>query len=115
MNSLEDYQKFVASLASPESTVDLKSKYITACMGLSGESGEFVDLFKKHIFHGKDLDLEHAKKELGDIMWYVAFACESLNTNIQEIIDLNVDKLKKRFQSGKFTTQEAINKSKDDV
>ena len=51
--------------------------FMMACLGLSGEIGEFNDMMKKVIFHEADYDEEHAKKELGDICWYVAMMCES--------------------------------------
>lgn len=67
-----------------------------ACLGLSGEVGELNDMIKKWIFHEKPFDEEHAKKELGDVMWYVAMMCESFGWDLDEILQMNVDKLKAR-------------------
>ena len=50
-----------------------------ACLGLSGEVGEFNDMIKKWVFHEKGLDINHLKKECGDILWYIAMICHSLN------------------------------------
>ena len=61
--------------AVPETEIDLGG-LINGLFGLSGESGEFIDMIKKWIFHEKELDEDHAKKELGDVMWYVAMICE---------------------------------------
>lgn len=73
---------------------------LNGCLGLSGEVGEFNDMVKKWIFHEKDLDMEHAKKELGDVMWYVAMLCHSFGWNLDTIMQMNVDKLKARYPQG---------------
>lgn len=65
-----------------------------ACIGLSGEVGEFNDMVKKWVFHEKELDIDHAKKELGDIAWYLAMACESFGWSLDEILQMNVDSLR---------------------
>lgn len=75
-------------------------------LGLTGEAGEFADLMKKHHGHGHDLDREKALKELGDVLWYVSALASSLDSNLAEIAQLNVDKLRKRFKSG-FTIEES--------
>ena len=72
---------------------------LNACLGLSGEVGEFNDMIKKWIFHEKELDVELAKKEAGDICWYLAMLCESFGWNLDEIMRMNVDKLKVRYQN----------------
>lgn len=85
-----------------------------ACLGLSGEVGEFNDMIKKAVFHEKPFDEEHAKKEMGDIMWYVAMMCESFGWNLDEIMQMNVDKLKARYPEG-FDVVRANNRSEADV
>lgn len=85
-----------------------------ACLGLSGEVGEFNDMVKKWVFHEKELDIDHAKKELGDIAWYLAMACESFGWNLDEILQMNVDKLKARYPEG-FDTNRANNRAEGDV
>lgn len=85
-----------------------------ASLGLSGEVGEFNDMIKKWIFHEKKIDIDHAKKELGDIMWYVAMMAESFGWNLDEIMQMNVDKLIARFPDG-FDVDRANNRSDDDV
>ena len=70
---------------------------LLACLGLSGEVGEFNDMIKKWIFHEKDLDEEHLKKELGDIMWYIAMMCHAFRWNLDEIMEMNINKLKARY------------------
>lgn len=71
-----------------------------AALGLSGEIGEFNDLLKKWVFHEKPLDVDHAKKELGDIMWYVAMMCHSFGWELNDILQMNIDKLKARYPEG---------------
>lgn len=87
---------------------------INACLGLSGEVGEFNDMIKKWIFHEKEFDEVHAKKELGDIMWYVALMCKSFDWDLDEILQRNIEKLAKRYPEG-FDPEKANNRAKDDV
>lgn len=69
-------------------------------MGLAGESGEAVDLVKKHVFHNHDLDREHLAKELGDIAWYLAVTAHTIGYDLETILQMNVDKLRKRYPEG---------------
>ena len=85
-----------------------------ACLGLSGEVGEFNDMIKKWIFHEKPLDIDHAKKEAGDICWYLAMLCESFGWNLDEIMQMNVDKLKVRYPEG-FDIERANHRAEGDV
>lgn len=73
---------------------------LNGCLGLSGEVGEFNDMVKKWIFHEKEFDPDHAMKELGDILWYVAMICHSFGWNMDTIMQMNVDKLKARYPDG---------------
>lgn len=85
-----------------------------ACLGLSGEVGEFNDIIKKWIFHEKQLDIDHAKKEAGDICWYLAMLCESFGWSLDEIMQMNVDKLKSRYPEG-FDIERANHRAEGDV
>ena len=87
---------------------------LNACLGLSGEVGEFNDMIKKWIFHEKDLDEEHLKKELGDIMWYIAMMCHAFRWGLDEIMEMNINKLKARYPEG-FDTDRANNRKNSDV
>lgn len=73
---------------------------INASLGLSGEVGELNDMIKKWIFHEKPLDEDELCKELGDILWYAAMFCESMHWDIEEVMQQNIDKLKKRYPEG---------------
>lgn len=87
---------------------------LNACLGLSGEVGEFNDMIKKWIFHEKPFDEVHAKKELGDVLWYVAMMCHSFGWDLDEILQMNVDKLKARYPQG-FSVELANNRKEGDV
>lgn len=104
--TLRDYQQFVEGLASPRSLRDQESRYLLSAIGLAGEAGEFADLVKKGIFHEAGCDYDKLVKELGDILWYAAFAANTLGVSLQSVLDANVAKLQDRYKSGKFTTQE---------
>ena len=87
---------------------------LNGCLGLAGEAGELLDMFKKWIFHNKQLDRDHAKKELGDVMWYVAMICHSMGWNLDEILQMNVDKLKARYPEG-FDTEKSNHRAEGDI
>ena len=69
---------------------------------------------KKWVFHEKELDIEHLKKECGDILWYVATMCHSLNWDMNEIMQMNIDKLKARYPEG-FEVVKSNNRESNDI
>ncbi len=69
-------------------------------LGLSGESGEFADLVKKHLFQGHNFDRERMVEELGDILWYIMEGARVLNIEPSEIARRNIEKLEKRYPDG---------------
>lgn len=87
---------------------------LNACLGLSGEVGEFNDMIKKWIFHEKGLDKDHLKKELGDVMWYVAMICHSMGFDLDDVMQTNIDKLRARYPGG-FDTYRANHRERGDV
>ena len=93
-------------------------RLLTAAVGMSAEAGEFTEIIKKIIFQGKPVteeNLFHLKRELGDIMWYVAQACMGLNISLDDIIEMNVDKLKSRYPGGEFDVHNSENRKEGDV
>ena len=91
---------------------------LTAALGLTAESGEFTEVVKKIIFQGKPYNEDnvfHMKRELGDICWYIAQACMALDTTFDEIIEMNVDKLKARYPGGEFDVNKSENRKEGDV
>ena len=131
-NLLEDYVHFVDEVTSDQSKYfgDMvealqilqeqgveASRLLTAGIGMSGEIGEFNEIIKKCLFQGKEMDelrIIHLRKELGDIMWYIAQACLALNTNIEEIIDMNTTKLESRYPGG-FDAFRSENRKEGDI
>lgn len=90
-----------------------KDQLLLGATGLAGEGGEVVDLIKKHVFHGKDLNRESLVKELGDVRWYLEYLMISNDITMQEVEDTNVKKLRARYPDG-FNTTDA-NARKDEV
>ena len=91
---------------------------LTAALGLGAESGEFTEVVKKIILQGKPYNEDnvfHMKRELGDICWYIAQACMALDTTFDEIIEMNVDKLKKRYPGGEFNVHQSENRKEGDL
>ena len=94
------------------------SQLLTAALGLGAESGEFTEVVKKIILQGKPYNEDnvfHMKRELGDICWYIAQACMALDTTFDEIIEMNVDKLKKRYPGGEFNVHQSENRKAGDL
>lgn len=87
---------------------------LNAALGLSGEVGELNDMLKKWVFHEKQLDTEHLKREIGDIYWYLALICDSFEFNLDEIMEINIDKLKVRYPEG-FDTYRANHRQVGDI
>ena len=90
----------------------------TAGIGLAAESGEFLEIVKKMVFQGKpwnDDNREHLIIELGDVMWYVAQACIALDVDFEEVIEMNVKKLEKRYPGGTFDIHKSENRAANDL
>ena len=93
-------------------------RLLTAALGLTAESGEFTEVVKKIILQGKPYNDEnkfHMKRELGDICWYLAQACMALDTTFDEVIEMNVDKLKARYPGGEFDVHNSENRKEGDL
>lgn len=92
--NLYEYQELAIRTAKPESSLASLSH---SALGLTGEAGEFADAVKKHVHYGKPLDIENLVEELGDILWYAAFAANVIGVPLTTIAELNIDKLRKRY------------------
>lgn len=84
-----------------------KDILINSVMGLCGESGEAIDIVKKWLAQGHELEKEHLIEELGDIAWYLAEAATALDISLEEIFQLNIDKLTLRYPEG-FESKKSI-------
>lgn len=109
MEKLEfnQYQRLANELMSKEAK---NQPLLNAALGLAGESGEFADIIKKHLFQGHDLDKEHLKEELGDILWYIAEACKGLDITLEEVARSNIEKLHQRFKGNHFDSERSKNR-----
>ena len=93
-------------------------RMLTAALGLSAQAGEFTEVVKKIFLQGKPYNEEnvfHMKRELGDICWYLAQACMALDTTFDEVIEMNVEKLKARYPGGEFDVYSSENREEGDV
>jgi len=130
---LNKYQDFVQEVTSQESNDSGEmamaiskleetgvnvSLLLTGAVGISAEGGEFMEIVKKCIFQGKPLNEEtqfHAKRELGDIMWYWINSCRALNIDPNEVIAENVRKLEARYPGGSFDAYYSENRQDGDL
>lgn len=106
---MNSYQKSVEGFMNPKTIETFEDRIMNNMLGLAGEVGETIEHIKKWKFHGKELDKDKLKLELGDINFYLADACTTLGTTLEEIQALNVEKLSKRYPNG-FTTEASIAK-----
>ena len=107
MNANE-YQKLAMTTLNP--ALDKKDVLINSVMGLCGEAGEAIDIVKKWLAHGHELDREHLAKELGDIAWYLAETATALDIPLDEVLEGNIAKLKSRYPEG-FDTEKSIHRT----
>ena len=113
----KNHVAFINRIRDLEETSEMH-RLLTAAVGISAEGGEFLEIVKKMIFQGKPYNEEnvrHLKIELGDILWYVAQACMALDISLDEITDMNIDKLSKRFPDGHFSEYYSENRKEDDL
>lgn len=94
--------------------LDQKQLLTNGVMGMCGEAGECVDMMKKHLFQGHDLDKEHLAKELGDVSWYVAITAYALGYDLDKIFEMNIEKLKARYPEG-FDAERSLHRKEGDV
>lgn len=110
--TINEYQEVAMTTLNPELTK--KDVLINSVMGLCGESGEAIDIVKKWMAQGHELDKEHLTKELGDIAWYLAEAATALEFPLDDILQANIDKLKKRYPDG-FDAQKSLVRLQGDL
>ena len=83
-------------------------------MGLNGEAGEAIDILKKHLFQGHELDKSHIAMELGDCLWYIALTAHALGYTMSDVMEMNVNKLKARYPEG-FDSDLSVNRAEGDI
>ena len=106
--TINEYQSLAMTTLDPN--LDPKDVLINGVMGLCGESGEAIDIVKKWLAQGHELDKEKLAKELGDIAWYLAETAYALGIPLEDILQANIDKLRKRYPEG-FDKERSINRA----
>lgn len=112
---LDHFMRRIAELEVQQANVP---QLLTAALGLTAEAGEFTEVVKKILLQGKPYDEDnvfHMKRELGDICWYIAQACMALDTTFDEVIEMNVEKLKARYPGGEFDVHNSENRKEGDL
>lgn len=109
---INEYQK-LAMRTSPCNGNDNGAMLNHAIFGLTSEAGEVAGIFQK-VYQGREIDPDHLKKELGDVCWMVAEACTALGFDLEDVMQTNIDKLRKRFPNG-FDVYRDQHRDKDDV
>ena len=110
--TINEYQKEALRTAS-----GMNQKYpriLNGLMGLNGEAGEAIDILKKHLFHGHDLDKQHLAKELGDVAWYLAVSADAIGYDLETILQMNVNKLRERYPEG-FDSERSKHRKEGDI
>ena len=107
---IKEYQKRSTRTLNKE--LFTKEQLMNMALGISGESGEIADIFKKVLFQGHDLKIEDVIGELGDVMFYIVNLCTLLEIDIRFVLEYNVDKLQKRYPEG-FDSNRSINRGNE--
>lgn len=113
-----DYPVLSARLSELEANGANVTQLMTAAFGLTAEAGEFTEIVKKIFLQGKPYTEEnvfHMKREIGDIMWYVAQACMALDISLDDVIQMNFEKLSARYPEGAFSIERSENRKEGDL
>lgn len=112
--TINEYQKEALRTDSGMVILTDEGRLTNGLMGLNGEAGEAIDILKKHLFQGHELDREHLAKELGDVAWYLAVTADALGYTLEEILEMNVEKLRARYPDG-FDPRKSANRKAGDL
>ena len=106
--TINEYQRLAMTTLNPE--LGKRDVLINSVMGLCGESGEAIDIVKKWLAQGHELNKEKLAGELGDICWYLAETATALGLSLEDIMAANIEKLRKRYPEG-FDAEHSINRT----
>lgn len=112
-NDVDAYQQNILKYAPDHH--DYLLNVIYAAMGMCGEAGEVSELIKKYAYHGHTIDTEHLARELGDVLWYVSYMAHLFGYPLGKIMEMNQEKLAKRYPDGKFDAERSRNRKEDDI
>lgn len=110
--TINEYQQLALTTQNP--ALNKKEALLNGVMGLCGEAGEAIDIVKKWLAQGHELDKEHLAKELGDVAWYLAAAAAAIDVPLEDILQANIDKLKKRYPEG-FEAKKSVERASGDI
>ncbi len=103
----KDYEPIMQRMVATPEIVDIQH----ALMGLFSEGGELADAVKRHIFYGTNLDATNLKEESGDLLWYIQLLIKAMNWSMEEVMDVNMAKLAKRYgDKFEFTEHAAVHR-----
>jgi NTP pyrophosphatase (non-canonical NTP hydrolase) len=102
-----EYQRLALRTEAPDRP--RRERLLNAALGLCGEAGEFADTLKKAEFHAHPLDEAELRKELGDVLWYAALACDALGVQLGDVMAANIEKLRRRYPDG-FSSARSIDR-----
>jgi NTP pyrophosphatase (non-canonical NTP hydrolase) len=105
--SMNQYQELAARTAGAGK--EGERRQIIAALGLAGEAGEFANLVKKMTAHGHPITADELADELGDVLWYLAEAVTACGLKLNDVAQMNVEKLKSRYPEG-FSQERSINR-----
>ena len=105
--TINEYQKLAMTTLNKK--LSNEQTLLNGCMGLCGESGEVIDLLKKHLSQGHDLNREKMIEEIGDVAWYIAEIAYALNVDLETVFTKNIEKLNKRYPEG-FSVERSLNR-----
>ncbi len=108
--TVNEYQRLAMTTLNP--ALSKRDVLINSVMGLCGESGEAIDIVKKHLHQGHELDKAALAKELGDIAWYLAEAATALDMELEDVLSANIEKLKRRYPEG-FSKERSVERSEE--
>ena len=102
------YQELAMRTSRPEATQE--RNLINGCLGLAGETGEVSDIVKKYMFQGHQLEKEKILDECSDVLWYLTLTVKSIGYSLNDVMEHNIEKLKKRYPNG-FEEERSINRA----
>lgn len=112
--TFKEYQKDVLRTADKVTLANKDNMLFHGVLGAGGETGELLEILKKHIFHGHAFDREHCIRECGDVLYYLALIAESLNTTLEGIAIVNREKRLSRYPDG-FSAEKSLHRKEGDI
>jgi len=104
MASLKEFQEACKKTAKRFETKE--KEILTWGLGVAGEAGDVAGCIKKTYAHDND-QTQGIRENIGDMLWYASMICNFYGWDFEEILQENIEKLKKRYPEGKFTTKHA--------